>query len=131
MNERVTYAEAAAYLKKNPLTINRAIKRGVLTPYPRTGLTRYLPAQQVRLFKDKPLALSALTAEEGAIWKEAARRAGANTDQSSVLPYLLKADEVGEEMGKRVGGNYVRGLYQSIREFDPMMEDDLRRPLAL
>lgn len=129
--DRMTYAETAAYLGKHPITINAAIKRGILTPLPRKGVIRYLPAKQVRLFKNKPLTLSALTAEEGAIWKETARLAGADVNRPSVLPYLEKADEVGEEMGKRVGGNYVRSIYQSIREYDPSTEERLRRPLAI
>lgn len=129
-DEIMTYAEAARFLNKSKASVDRAVGRGTLTPLPRKGVTRYLPAKQVRLFKDKPLALSALTSEEGEIWKEIARKVGANTDRAGVLPYLERADETGEEMGKRVGRNYVRAIYQSLLEFDPSMEAELRRPLA-
>lgn len=127
-NERMTYKEAADYLKVAYVTLHHAIKRGVLTPLPRQGLVRYLPAEQVRLFENKLLALSSLTKEEGETWARIAEQAGATPTRPNILPYLT--EEEGLEQGERFGKNWKRGVYRGIQEQDPEVERELASPLA-
>lgn len=128
--EKMTYKEAAFFLGVSISAINRAIQRGVLTPLPRQGVARYLSSEQVRLFKNKPIALGCLTPEEGATWKETARLSSGTSTQEMVIANLTPED-LGEEHGKRYGRNFVKNVYEQIKKFDPATTEDLGRPLAV
>jgi len=130
LTEKMTYKEASSYLGVTVSAIQHAIKRGALTPLPRQGLVRYLPARQVQLFKGKPIALSFLTSEEGKVWQDTARQAGSLPAHKTVIPYLTD-ESLGEEHGKRFGRNFARGVYDEIQKFDPTTREDLARPLAV
>lgn len=127
--EKMTYGEAAIYLGIRVDSLRHAIKRGVLTPFPRQGLYRYIPAEQVRLFKGKPLALSSLTQYEGSVWERIAEQASGKPTHHTVLPYL--SPEIGLSQGERFGQNYVRGVYKGILEHNPSIEEALKSPLAV
>lgn len=126
--EKMTYQEAASYLGVRVDSLKHAIQRGALTPLPRQGLVRYLPAEQVRLFKNKALALSVLTKEEGEAWTRIAEQTGAIQTRPTILPYLT--EEEGLEQGERFGKNWKRGVYRGIQERDPEVERELTSPLA-
>jgi excisionase family DNA binding protein len=95
---RITYKEAANLLGVAEVTIKRAIANGILTPLPRSGVTRYLLREQVELFRGKPFVLDQLSREERKRWEE--YRDSINpkqTNESVQLP--VNPERLGDELG--------------------------------
>lgn len=85
----ITTEEAARRLARHLFTIQGAVRRGVLTLSPRSNKGRHLLYQdQVALFQDKELSLTALSTEEYARWLQVHDQAKASK------PPTVKGKEV-------------------------------------